>query len=146
VCAGLALGACGLVVAWIARAGSSVLVPASLIGVVPMAMFGVLVACGWLWFARGVDRMTVHHGSLTIERRFAGREWRWEYAPPVLTIEQSVDSDGDEHFRLFVLGPERRRRRLASAIGHARDPLHLGRWLAFRAGAGLHVPPGLGDA
>jgi len=146
VCAVLALGGSGLGVLWISRAGAGAWSPAVVIPLLLLALFVILMVCGWLWFARGRDRLIVRHGSLVIERRFAGREWRWAYEPPVLTLERSVDSDGDERFDLFVLRPERKRRRLASALNHARDPLHLGRWIASRTGAGLHVPPGIENA
>jgi hypothetical protein len=146
VCAVLAVGGLGLGVAWVARAGATAWSPAVIFGLAPLVLFVGLMVCGWLWFAHGADRMLVRHGSLVIERRFVGREWRFAYEPPVLTLEQSVDSDGDEHYRLFVLGAERHRRRLASSLNHARDPLHLGRWIASRTGASLHVPPGLENA
>jgi hypothetical protein len=83
------------------------------------------------WRTWGRSEWVVAPGRLTWRRRFASwrRERPFEHA--ILELEQSTDSDGDDHFTLRVRN-EGASRKISSAFHDDADLRRLAEWLSAR--------------
>ncbi len=114
---------------------------------VPTAVMTFLaIACGagaaWLWL--GGEAIRVRSGQADVVRWFGSRRWLRHFDNPTIGLEHSVDSDGDDWYRLVLRGSAGATT-LASAL---RDPDQLeqvGGWIAARLGSELarREPPTL---
>ena len=97
------------------------------------ALTGAAARRAW----RGGAHWVVLEGSLI--HREPGRV-RARYDAPELSVERTLDSDGDPNFALWLRASSGSRR-LLGGCDSPRKPLHLGIWLARRVGVALRQEP-----
>lgn len=92
---------------------------------------------------QGRETWTARRGSLVHVLHGLFRTRHTPYVPPALVLERTVDSEGDEHFELWVRSPGKSSP-LGTRATTPRGLLHLGYWLARRLDVPLTLePPGL---
>lgn len=64
----------------------------------------------------------------------------WKFPNPTLRLEYRTDSNGDEHYSLFVES-QGNKRPLTSSMNNVMKPLAIGRWLADQLGSELELAP-----
>jgi hypothetical protein len=133
------LGAAALVLARRAMSGSDprLWVPAAILGAFAS---GAAAGAAWLGFGREAIRMRA--GQAEVHRWLAGRKQIEIFAPVSLALEHSTDGDGDDLYRLVMVGPSARKN-VAQSLYQPDEPLEIGRWMAQKLGCELRLPPEL---
>jgi len=133
------LGAIALVVARRALSGSDPLlwIPAAILGT-----FASGAAAGAAWLGFGREAIRLRAGQAEVHRWFAGRKQIETFFPVSLALERSTDSDGDDLYRLVMIGPSARKC-VAQTPDQPDEPLEIGRWMAQKLGCDLRLPPEL---
>lgn len=145
-------------------AGPALLLAAQLVSVVQRAwsnathlplvlLVAPLTAAAWwgvVWLALGRQEWRLGSAELVAQSRFCGRV-RERFTAQALTLEESVDDDGDDWFELKATQLQRLpggEARIPASVVLCRrlhdpsEPLSLGRWLARRTGIRFddHLP------
>ena len=133
------LGAAALVLARRAMSGSDPLLwlPAAILGTLASG-----AAAGAVWLGFGREAIRLRAGQAEVHRWLAGRKQIETFSPVSLALEHSTDSDGDDVYRLAMIGPSARKS-VAQSLHQPDEPLEIGRWMAQKLGCELRLPPEL---
>jgi hypothetical protein len=111
---------------------------------VPALVIGLLAAAAgagtaWLWF--GGEAIRLRAGEADVLRWFGSRRWLRHYAPASIHLEHSVDSDGDDWYKLVLRDPSGART-LARTLRDSYEVEQIGDWIASRLGTELQKSEG----
>jgi hypothetical protein len=74
----------------------------------PFILVGLGLILGFLWSSFGREEWRVSRGLLEVHRAIPGRSWVRRYTDGTLLLDLTVDSDGDESWRLVLEGTGRK--------------------------------------
>jgi hypothetical protein len=103
-----------------------------------LAVLFSICAVGGHWLWQGEEQWLLGHGKGARIRRWAGREWRRTLDVCELVVERTADSDGDEHYRLFLFGAQGELT-LERQVDEKPRTLGLGRYLAAHSSLPLRI-------
>jgi hypothetical protein len=121
-------------------------VPGTTGGIVMLGFLFLGLATGASWYSHGGSAIAIGAHWVEFRRHWAHRRWIERVQQPILRVERTVDSDGDEHANLVVVGDAGRRRGVASAMNSHAEIVMLARWIAARSGVKLEVAREFEDA
>jgi hypothetical protein len=108
-------------------------------GSAPALALTLLLAFGSAVSTWGRLEWTVRSGELTFQRRFLSWQRERTFTRAALEVTQHTDSDNDRHYKLVVVGAERRKT-IHSQMNDSGEVVDLARWLEVRTGFRLTLP------
>lgn len=109
-------------------------------GLVVLASLALLASAFGIWAIFARQYRVLKRDYFAEHLVFPGIHRKWECSGGTLELESRTDSDGDEHFTLFVTGGNGRKKRLYASMHEPDEPLLLGRFIEKHTGWRLVVP------
>jgi hypothetical protein len=101
----------------------------------------MLLLSVWALFAR--QYWIVRNDQLIEHLTFPGLHRRWEFRAAYLDVEMRTDSDGDEHYDLFVRDQAGNKRRLRHAMNDPEQIVAFAKFLEKQTGWRLEIAKGI---
>ena len=120
--------------------------PGGISGLFMLTLAFLALVTGASWLSHGGTVIAIGAHWVEFRRHWFQRRWIERMNQPILRVERSVDSDGDEHANLVVVGDAGRRRGVTSAMNAHVEVVMLARWMAARTGAKLEIAREFEDA
>jgi hypothetical protein len=109
-----------------------------------LVFLGLVVGASYL--SHGGTAIAIGSHWVEFRRHWYQRRWVERMNAPILRVERSIDTDGDEHANRVVVGDAGRRRGVTSAMNGHTEVVMLARWMAARSGAKLEIAREFEDA